>query len=97
MGRTLQTANQIILSELAAFQNFRRALRRADQRRFDALFALARQHTAAISQAAHALPFEAVLLAMTLEQEREIEQLRLELERLRRELDAAGAGPPDGR
>ncbi len=76
MGRTIQTANQVILEEQAAFSNFRRALRREDQRLFDTLFASARKHTAAISQASHALPFEAILLAMLLEQAREIERLR---------------------
>jgi hypothetical protein len=76
MGRTLATANQLILDEQAAFTNFRRALRRDDQRAFDSLFAAARKHTAAISQANHALPFEAVLLAMLLEQAREVERLK---------------------
>lgn len=76
MGRTLATTNQIITHEQTAFTNFRRALRRQDQRLFDALFAAARLHTAAISQANHALPFEAILLAMVLEQSREIEHLK---------------------
>ena len=76
MGRTLATANQIIQSEQSAFTNFRRALRRDDQRIFDALFASARKHTAAISQANHALPFEAMLLAMLVEQAREVERLK---------------------
>jgi hypothetical protein len=76
MGRTLQTANQVILNEQQAFNNFRRTLRREDQRLFDTLFAHARKHTAAISQANHALPFEAILLAMLLEQAREIERLK---------------------
>jgi len=76
MGRTVQTANQIILSEQAAFAAFRRALRREDQRIFDALFANTRKYTAAISQAGHALPFEAILLAMVLEQAKEIERLK---------------------
>lgn len=75
MGRTLQTANQILRAEQQAFVNFRRALRRRDQQRFDALFAKASQHLPAISQANHALPFEAILLAMLIEQQREIEQL----------------------
>ena len=44
MGRTLATANQIILDEQTAFAEFRRALRREDQRAFDALFAAARKH-----------------------------------------------------
>ena len=79
MGRTLQTTNQIILNEQTAFANFRRTLRREDQHLFDLLFAQARQHTAAISQANHALPFEAILLAMLIEQMREIERLKQQL------------------
>jgi len=35
MGRTLQITNQLILSEQAAFGNFRRALRPADQQLLD--------------------------------------------------------------
>lgn len=75
MGRTLSTTNQIIQEEQTAFANFRRTLRRADQRHFDALFAAARLHTAAISQANHALPFEAILLAMLVEQQKQIDYL----------------------
>lgn len=71
--------NQIIQQEEAAFSRFRRTLRREDQRLFDTLFAQARKHTAAISQANHALPFEAILLAMLLEQAREIEHLKRQL------------------
>ncbi len=76
MGRTLATANQLLLEEESSFTNFRRALRREDQRVFDTLFVSARKHTAAISQANHALPFEAMLLAMLLEQARELERLK---------------------
>ena len=76
MGRTLPTTTQLIQQEETAFANFRRTLRREDQRHFDALFAAARRHTAAISQANHALPFEAVLLAMLLEQQKKIDQLQ---------------------
>jgi len=76
MGRTLATTTQLILAEQAAFASFRRTLRLEDQHLFDTLFAQARQHTAAISMANHALPFEAILLAMLLEQAREIEKLK---------------------
>ena len=51
MGRTLQTTTQLILGEQTAFASFRRTLRREDQHLFDRLFASARKHTAAISQA----------------------------------------------
>ena len=79
MGRTLQTTNQIFLNEQSAFGGFRRALRRDDQRHFDTLFASARKHTAAISLAKHALPFESILLAMMVEQAKEIEALQRQL------------------
>jgi hypothetical protein len=79
MGRTLQTANQIIIEEQNTFAAFRRALRREDQRHFDTLFANARKHTAAISQATHALPLESILLAMLVEQAKELEALKREL------------------
>ena len=80
MGRTLATITQIFQEEVDAFANFRRALRREDQRVFDGLFAAARKHTSAISQANHVLPFEAIVLAMLLEQARELEQLRHRLD-----------------
>ena len=79
MGRTLRTTAQIILDEQREFVNFRRTLRREDQQIFDTLFASARKYTAAISQANHALPFEAILLAMLLEQAREIAHLKRKL------------------
>ena len=79
MGRTLATANQLILEEELSFAKFKRALRLADQRAFDALFADAKQHIAAISMATHALPFESVLLAMVLEQKKEIQRLKDEV------------------
>jgi hypothetical protein len=75
MGRTLKTINQLIQQEEQAFVNFRRTLRRSDQLIFDELFAGAKKHIAAISQANHALPFEAILLAMLLEQAKEIKRL----------------------
>ena len=62
---------------------FRRALRRHDQYIFDGLFASARLHIAAISQTESLLPFEAALLAMLLEQSKEIALLQHEIKQLR--------------
>jgi hypothetical protein len=75
MGRTLKTINQLIQQEEQAFVNFRRTLRRSDQLIFDELFAGAKKHIAAISQANHALPFEAILLAMLFVQAKELKRL----------------------
>ncbi|MDJ0755295.1 MAG: hypothetical protein QNJ45_17355 [Ardenticatenaceae bacterium] len=79
MGRTVKTTNLILQQEKAAFNNFRRTLRRADQALFDNLFAYASKHTAAISMATHALPLEAMLIAVFIEQERKILRLEEEL------------------
>jgi hypothetical protein len=76
MGRTLPSATQFFLQEEQAFARFRRALRRADQLVLDDLFVSARQHLAAAQYAAHALPFEVFLLAMLLEEHKEVMKLR---------------------
>jgi hypothetical protein len=76
MGRTLPTLTQQLTDTEAALARFRRTLRKSDQYIFDGLFAAARRHTAAISQTDALLPFEAALLAILLEQAREIAILR---------------------
>ncbi|MBL0348099.1 hypothetical protein [Candidatus Villigracilis affinis] len=63
---------------------FRRTLRRSDQYIFDGLFAAARRHIAAIGQAESLLPFETALLAMLLEQSKEIAVLQQELDELKK-------------
>ena len=82
MGRTLPSATQIFLQEEAAFARFRRALRRTDQLALDDLFTSARQHLAAAQYATHALPFEVLLLAMLLEEHKEVMHIRQQLEDL---------------
>ena len=82
MGRTLPTATQNFLQEQESFARFRRALRRTDQAALDDLFAAARQHLAAVAYAANILPFEAILLAMLLEEHKEVMRLREQLAHL---------------
>ena len=76
MGRTLPSITQVFLQEQEAFSRFRRALRRCDQTALDDLFAIARQHLAAAAYAAHALPLETFLLAMLVEEHKEVQRLR---------------------
>ena len=82
MGRTLPSATIVFQQEEEAFGRFRRALRRSDQVALDDLFASARQHTAAAQYATHALPFEVFLLAMLLEEHKEVMKLRERMETL---------------
>ena len=82
MGRTVTTITQQLNETEAMLSAFRRSLRRGDQYVFDGLFASARQHIAAIGQAESLLPFESALLAMLLEQSKDIAVLEQKLEEL---------------
>jgi hypothetical protein len=76
MGRTLPSITQAFFQEQEAFSRFRRALRRGDQLALDELFSAAHKHLAAAAYAANALPFETFLLAMLLEEHKEVLRLR---------------------
>jgi hypothetical protein len=82
MGRTLPTANVLLIQEEASFGRFRRALRRSDQLALDDLFNAAKLHTAAAQFASHALPFEVFLLSMLLEEHKEVRRLRERIDSL---------------
>ena len=82
MGRTLITITQLLNETETNLSAFRRTLRRSDQYVFDGLFAAARLHIAAIGQAESLLPFETALLAMLLEQSKEIAVLEQKVEEL---------------
>jgi len=76
MGRTLPSVTQVFLHEQESFLRFRRALRRTDQKALDDLFAAAHKHLAAAAYASHALPFEIFLLAMLLEEHKQVLRMR---------------------
>ena len=82
MGRTVITITQQLNETENMLSPFRRTLRRNDQYVFDGLFAAARRHIAAIGQAESLLPFESAMLAMLLEQSKEIAVLQQKLEEL---------------
>ena len=82
MGRTLPSATQLMHQEETALARFRRALRRGDQLVFDDLFTAAQKHISAAAYAAHALPFETFLMAMLLEEHKEVLRLRKIVEAL---------------
>jgi hypothetical protein len=82
MGRTVITISQLLNETEANLRAFRRTLRRSDQYVFDGLFAAARRHIAAIGQSESLVPFESALLAMLLEQSKEISVLQQKIEEL---------------
>lgn len=76
MGRTLPSITQAFLQEQESFARFRRALRRSDQQALDDLFAAAHQHLTAAAYTSNALPFETFLLAMLLEEHKQVRALK---------------------
>jgi len=82
MGRTLPSITQVFLQEQDSLLRFRRALRRADQNALDDLLDAAQKHLSAAAYAAHVLPFEIFLLAMLLEEHKQVIRLRAALEKL---------------
>ncbi|HWQ05332.1 MAG TPA: hypothetical protein VN452_08250 [Longilinea sp.] len=90
MGRTLPSITQSLSEEQAAFNRFRRALRRSDQLVLDELFVAARQHLAAAAYSANLLPMETFLLAMLLEEHKETMHLRAQMENLQSRVDGDG-------
>jgi hypothetical protein len=83
MGRTVATATRQLQETEAMLSRFRRMLRRSDQYLLDGLLAQARLHIAAISHTDALLPFESALLAMLLEQARQIAALEHEVAMLK--------------
>ena len=75
MGRTLPTFNTWLEQEMETWRAYRRALRREDQEAFDRLFTLAKSHMAEAAHAARPIPFDAMVMAILLEQQKKIEQL----------------------
>ncbi len=89
MGNVTPTITDILHREEANLARFRRALRREDQIVFDDLCTAAYKHRAAAAYAGHLLPFETFLLAMQIEDHKEVMRLREEIKLLREQLTQA--------
>jgi len=70
----------VIESIVSDWLPYRRALRDRDRRVFDALMTKARMHTSASSYANRMEPLESVFMSILLEQQKEIELLKMRLE-----------------
>ena len=87
MGRTNPTYRDALRAIEERWTDFRRALRRRDQPRFDRLFEYAREHADASGLLNHQNPLLPALLSIDLEQEGRLEDHEQRLE----ELEAAVA------
>ena len=88
MGRTNPTYRDALRALEKRWADFRRALRRRDQPRFDQLFAYAREHADASGLLNHQNPLLPALLSIDLEQEARLDDLEDRLNELEAELEA---------
>ena len=82
MGRTNPTYRDALRAIEERWENFRRALRRRDQPRFDQLFEYAREHADASGLLNHQNPLLPALFSIDLEQEAKLEDHEKRLEAL---------------
>ena len=84
MGRTVPTFTNLIDAELSSWAKFRRGLRKDDQELFDEIFRAAKLHLAENFYAMRAVPFESMMMSILIEQQKAIQRLEKEVEKLRR-------------
>jgi hypothetical protein len=75
MGRTVPTFTMVLQQELEGWSKFRRGLRKEDQDALDELFRAARLQLAGSAYAARPIPFESIVMAMLVAQQRRIAAL----------------------
>jgi len=86
MGKTLPPFSQLIEYERRGWAPFKRAMPKEDQAIFDRLFECAKLHIQAGVMVSRPWLFETLVMAILLEQQKQLEQL----ERLLTELDSQG-------
>lgn len=87
MGRTVIPFTQELYREEESWRLFRRALRKEDRGLFDELFAAARYHTSACVCSGRAVPFEAILMSILIEERRAVRDLSRRVEELSRRVE----------
>ncbi len=88
MGRTNPTYRDALRAIQERWADFRRALRRRDQPRFDQLFAYAREHADASGLLNHQNPLLPALLSIDLEQEARLDDHEERLDELENRVEA---------
>jgi 3-methyladenine DNA glycosylase/8-oxoguanine DNA glycosylase len=82
MGKTLLPFSSLIEQERSRWTPFKKALPKADQALFDRLWDCAKLHIQAGIMVAHPWPFETMVMAIVLEQQKQVERLQRLLDEL---------------
>jgi hypothetical protein len=91
VGRTVPSFRIALEQEIALWQPFRKAIRIKDRPTFDSLMGKARVHSDAGMLANRPVILDTVFMAILLEQQKEINHLKEQLERLKQK-NQAGEG-----
>jgi hypothetical protein len=84
VGRTVPSFRIALEQEIALWQPFRKAIRIKDRPTFDSLMSKARVHSDAGMLANRPVILDTVFMAILLEQQKEIDHLKEQLEHLKR-------------
>jgi hypothetical protein len=84
MGKTLPPFSQLIEYERRRWASFKRALPKEDHAIFDRLFDCAKLHSQSGVMVSRPWPFETIVMAIFLEQQKQLEQAHRLLEELQR-------------
>jgi hypothetical protein len=97
MGKTLPPFSQLIEQEGRQWAPFKRALPKADQATFDRLFDCTKQQVQAGVYASRPWVFETIIMAVLLEHEKLLEQVRMRLKAVssRRHHSVPDGDPPE--
>jgi hypothetical protein len=82
MGKTLPPFSSLIEQERRRWMPFKKVLPKADQALFDRLFDCAKFHIQAGVMVARPWPFETIVMAIVLEQQKQVERLESLLDEL---------------
>jgi parvulin-like peptidyl-prolyl isomerase len=96
MGRTVLPFTQELYREEDSWKTFRRALRKEDRELLDELFAAARYHTSACTCSGRAVPFEAILMSILVEERRAARELSRRIGELEQKLAKEQGECPGG-
>jgi len=86
LGRTVPSFRQALDSEIARWEGFRKALRGGDVEAFDKMMNACRAYASAGGMATRTVLSEAMFMCILLNQQKELMEIKENLEQLRKEL-----------
>jgi hypothetical protein len=86
VGRTVPSFRMALEQEIATWTPYRRSLGRASREALDGMFNRARTYCSASSNSVRPVRFQGMFMAMAFDHARRLENLRVEVERLRLEM-----------